>query len=225
MASALVLGPSPGSDLGFSWRTDGRLHSAIHLQWAPPLNSPRRRYWEPSQERMLIRFDPELQSQVMGEIGENARVVCAEALAKAGWHMQDVEAFVTHQPMSWYGPYLMDILGLPDGTLCDSFAEYANINSACIPASLHEAKRSGKLRRGTRTLIFGPAAGYTFGAVALRWLTPLAHQAPTPTKNQAQSRNFSTAFQNRDRTGSPSIRGICPPPGMVASFTFVFGLP
>jgi len=169
MASAMVVGPSTGSGLSFSWRTDGRLHAAIRLQWAPPTGAAPRRYWEPAQDRMQIRFDPELQSQVMGEVAHHARIVCLEALDKADLRPDQIDAFVTHQPMSWYGAFLLDTLGLPDGVLCDSFADYANINSACIPASLHQAKRSGKIKPGSRTLIFGPAAGYTFGAVAMIW--------------------------------------------------------
>ena len=114
-------------------------------------------------------FDQQLQQRVNGEVARYAEITVAEALARAQRSLDDVELFVTHQPMSWFGAYMEDTLGLRDGVAFDSFEEYANINSPSITASLHEARRAGRLERGTRALIYCPAAGYTYGAVALRW--------------------------------------------------------
>jgi 3-oxoacyl-[acyl-carrier-protein] synthase III len=169
MASAFVLGPVPGAEMAFSWRTDGSLHAAISLQWSAPSGAPGRRYWERSDERLLIRFDHELQQRVNREVAQHAVVTTAEALARAEMRLRDVELFATHQPMSWYGAFMDDVLGLADGVSCSSFEDYANVNSASLPASLHDARRAGRLPRGSRVLLFCPAAGYTYGAVAMRW--------------------------------------------------------
>lgn len=169
MAGAFVLGPVPGARMDFAWRVDGRLHAAIRLAWDHPSGAARRRWWEQADERLLIRFDPELQQQVMGEIADNARVVCAEALGRAELATPEVQTFLSHQPMAWYGAFIADVLGLADGVVFDSFEEYGCVNSAGIATSMHEARRAGRLERGTRALIFSPAAGYTFGAVAVRW--------------------------------------------------------
>lgn len=169
MASAFVLGPSPGTTAACSWRTDGRLHGAIKLQWAPESGAGERKYWERSQEGLRIRFDAALQAQVMGEIAHNARVVCAEALDKAEMRREDVDVCLHHQPMNWYGAFLADVLGLADNVVFDTFEEYANINAAGTPASLHHARLAGRVRPGSNVLMFGPAAGYTFAAMAIRW--------------------------------------------------------
>jgi 3-oxoacyl-[acyl-carrier-protein] synthase III len=169
MAASFVMGPSPGTEMSFSWRTDGRLHGAIKLRWGNPAGSPPRPYWARSQEKLLIHFDPILQEQVMAEIAGNARVVCAEALQRAELAMGDLEIIVPHQPMSWFNAFLADVLEVGDGIIFDTFEEYSSINSASIPATLHDARRAGRIRRGTKALLFGPAAGYTFGAVAIRW--------------------------------------------------------
>lgn len=167
-ASAYVLGPSPGTTMAFSTRTDGRLHAAASLEWQAPSNSGRR-FWDPSRERLQIHFDPVLQPQVMGELRANARVVCGEALERAELRIEDLDLFVSHQPMSWYTAFIEESLGLRDGIAFDTFEEYANVNSVSICASLHHARRAGRAGAGTRALIFGPAAGYTFAAVAIRW--------------------------------------------------------
>ncbi len=171
MAAAFVLGPTPSSLCAFSWRTDGRLHGAIRLEWTAPSGQAPRRYWERSQERFLIRFDPALQPQVMGELRDYARTVCQEALERAGLRIDQIDAFVSHQPMSWYAAFMSDSLGLRDGVSFDTFEEYASINSVSISASLHHARRVGHVGPGKNVLLFGPAAGYTYGAAAIRWGT------------------------------------------------------
>jgi len=169
MASAFVLGRSPGARAAFSWRTDGRLHGAISTPWEVPAGAPPRRYWEPSKERLMVHFDPSLQAELMGEIAEKARIVCAEALARAEMTLDEIEVFISHQPMSWYDAFISDVLGLRDGVLFGTFEEYANINASSITASLHHARLEGRITKGTKVLMFGPAAGYTYGAAALRW--------------------------------------------------------
>ncbi|APR79637.1 3-oxoacyl-[acyl-carrier-protein] synthase, KASIII [Minicystis rosea] len=169
LASAFVLGPSPGTEMAVSWRTDGRLHGAIRLAWGTPGGEPPARWWERSPERLQIRFDPALQEEVMSEIAGNAKTVCDEALQRAGMRSDDLETFIAHQPMSWNKAFMEDVLSLEDGVAYDTFEEYACINSVGIPASIYEARRSGRIKRGSNVLLFGPAAGYTYAAAAIRW--------------------------------------------------------
>ncbi len=169
MASSFVLGSSPGTAAASSWRTDGRLHGAIKLQWSPEAGASERKYWERSLEGLRIRFDSALQAQVMSEIANNARVVCGEALERAGIRTEDVDVCLHHQPINWFGALLSDVLGLADNVVFDTFQEYANINAAGTPTSLHHARLAGRIRRGSNVLMFGPAAGYTFAAMAIRW--------------------------------------------------------
>jgi len=167
-AAAFVLGPSPGATMCFATRTDGRLHDAVGLEWRAPSNSGRR-FWESSRERLQIRFDPGLQPQVMGELRSYARVVCNEALERAEMRVDELDLFVSHQPMSWYTPFIEESLGLRDGIAFDTFEEYGSVNSVSISASLHHARKAGRVGAGRRVLLFGPAAGYTYAAVAIRW--------------------------------------------------------
>lgn len=169
LAAAYVLGARPGGRLSFAWRTDGRLHDSTLLQWDAPTGSTRRRYWERSREQLLIRFDPELQPLVMGDLQRYAPIVVGEALGRADMQLEDVEVFVSHQPVSWYPEFIEETLGLRAGVTFHTFEEYANVNSPSLTASLHHAIAAGKIERGTRVLFFGPAAGYTYGAAAVRW--------------------------------------------------------
>ena len=169
MASAFVLGPSPGTRMAFGWRTDGSLHAAIKLHWAPPSGAKKRRWWESAPEGLYIDFDPELQAQLMGQIVKNAPIVCAEALERGEMTREDVEVFITHQATYWQSSLMEDVLGLKPGAGFEMFEEYANINSAGIPASVFHALKAGKISKGSKVLLFGPAAGYTYAAAAIHW--------------------------------------------------------
>ena len=169
MASAFVLGPSPGTQMAFGWRTEGRLHGAIKLHWAPPTDAPPRRWWEGAREALYIGFDPELQAQLMGQIAENAPIVCQEALGRAEMTVDELEVFITHQATYWQSSFMEDVLGVPPGVGFETFEDYANINSAGIPTSVFHARQQGKIGPGRKVLLFGPAAGYTYAAAAIRW--------------------------------------------------------
>ncbi len=169
LAAAYVLGARPGGRMAFAWRTDGRLHDATLLQWDAPTGSGRRRYWEQPKEQLLIRFDGELQPQVMSDLQRYAPIVVEEALARAEMRLEDVDVFISHQPMAWYPEFIEETLGLKEGTMVHTFEEYANVNSPSLTASLHHALATNRVPSGARVLLFGPAAGYTYGAAALRW--------------------------------------------------------
>ncbi len=169
MASAFVLGPVPGAAMTSAWRTAGELHGAIRLEWRRPTGAPPPSYWQPTADRLLISFDRELQRQVNADVATYAKSTCKTVLEQIGWEIADVELFVSHQPMSWFTPYMEDTLGLADGVGFSTFEEYANINSASVTASLHAAKQAGRLVPGTRVLLYCPAAGYTYAAMALQW--------------------------------------------------------
>lgn len=169
MASAFVLGPSPGARMTCSWHTDGSFHAAIKLHWTSPARSRPRRWWERSQESFLIGFDPVLQEKVMGSIAQQASAVSEAALLAAEMRKDEIDIFISHQPMSWFRAFMEDTLELPDGKAFDTFEEFANINSASVTASIGEARRSGRIGPGKKVLLFCPAAGYTYGALAIHW--------------------------------------------------------
>jgi 3-oxoacyl-[acyl-carrier-protein] synthase-3 len=169
MASAFVVGPSPGARMAFGWRTDGSLHSAIKLRWAPPSAAEARRWWEPATEALSISFEPQLQAQLMGQIAKNASIVCHLALERAEMTLGEVDLFITHQATYWQSSFIEDVLGLGEGVGFETFEEYANINSSGIPASILHARQAGRLEQGARALLFGPAAGYTYAAAAIEW--------------------------------------------------------
>lgn len=169
LAAAFVVGKREGSKMAFAWRTDGRLHDATLLKWDAPTGDRGRRYWERSREQLLIRFDAELQPQVMGDLQRYAPIVVQEALARADMKLEEVDVFISHQPMAWYPEFIEETLGLRAGAMVHTFEEFANVNSPSLTASLQHALALGRIARGARVLFFGPAAGYTYGAAALRW--------------------------------------------------------
>lgn len=169
MAGAFVLARRAGKRIDFGWRVDGRLHAAIKLAWDAPTDAAPRAWWQPSRERLLIRFTPELQQQVMGELTVHMKELSHEVLARAEMPLESVDVVLSHQPMSWYGELMADTLALRNDVVFLTFEEYANINSASMAASMHHARKAGRIQEGSNVLFFCPAAGYVFGAAAVRW--------------------------------------------------------
>ena len=169
MASAFVVGRSPGAELTFAWETDGSLAEAIRLDWDAPTGARPRQYWEPARERIVIRWRDDLQQQVMAQVEGKAKALCDQVLSRAGVRLDDIDAFITHQPMNWFVPFMEDVLGLREGIAVSTFEEFANINSASVTATLHHAITQRRIRRGRYALIFCPGAGYTYGAAVTRW--------------------------------------------------------
>lgn len=168
MASALLLGEVRGARLACSSHVEGRLHGAVRLDWAVPEGAAAgRRYYEPPVERMAILFDAGLKAEAMRDMAARAAPLCQEALARAELDIKGVGAFVCHQPLSWACALFADVLGLPDGVAIDVFPEYANIGSCSIAAGLHHARQAGRLGGGQALLLFAPAAGATYLAMAL----------------------------------------------------------
>jgi 3-oxoacyl-[acyl-carrier-protein] synthase III len=169
LATAFVVGKREGATIDFAWETDGALHGAIKLAWDRPTGSAARDWWQQAPERLVIRWDDELQAKVMSEVGDHAKKVCGKALWQAEARMEDIDVFVTHHPMNWFVAFMEDTLGLKEGVTISTFEDYASVNSACVPASLARGVREGRITPGKHVLLFCPGAGYTYGAAVIRW--------------------------------------------------------
>jgi 3-oxoacyl-[acyl-carrier-protein] synthase-3 len=60
-------------------------------------------------------------------------------------------------------------LGLPDEKVVINLERFGNTTGATIPLALADAVADGKLQRGDLVLLASVGAGFTVGAVLLRW--------------------------------------------------------
>ncbi len=78
----------------------------------------------------------------------------------------DIDLVVPHQA-SGVGLQLLRRFGWPDESIVETIAELGNCVSASIPATLYQAVRDGRARRGDRLLLVGTGAGLSIGGLVL----------------------------------------------------------
>lgn len=88
-------------------------------------------------------------------------------LKKAKWTAEDVDLVIPHQASKAALVHLARRCGFSSEKIVDIIAERGNQVAASIPSALDAARRAGRLRAGTKTLLLGTSAGVAFGGMAL----------------------------------------------------------
>lgn len=108
-----------------------------------------------------------------GALGRDTAEPCLRecvsgALESAGLAATDVDFWVFNTPNAWYGDVCAEVLGLPPDSFLSVYPRYGNIGAALMPATLHEALRSGRTGAGERVLCYSIGSTSTASAVVLR---------------------------------------------------------
>lgn len=94
----------------------------------------------------------------------------SEALLKRnGFTGKDVGLFVPHQANRRIIMSSAERLGLKEDRIIINIDEFGNTTAGTIPLALESARQQGRLKKGDLVLIAAVGAGFTVGAVLLRW--------------------------------------------------------
>jgi 3-oxoacyl-[acyl-carrier-protein] synthase-3 len=91
------------------------------------------------------------------------------ALEKAGISKDEVNWFIPHQANLRIIETTAGLLDFPMEKVITTVEKYANTSSASIPATLSEAAKEGKIKRGDLILMAAFGSGLTSGAILLRY--------------------------------------------------------
>ncbi len=94
---------------------------------------------------------------------------CTAALDKAGITSADLNLVIPHQANIRIIRAVADRLGISDDQLLVNIEETGNLSAASIPVALDQAVRAGQLHDGDLILMTAFGAGWSYGAVVLRW--------------------------------------------------------
>lgn len=89
------------------------------------------------------------------------------ALEQAGWSLEDVDLFITHQGNAFLVDEIVKDLGVDPSRAVNDVHRHGNTSGASVAIALSEAVADGRARRGDRVLVTTAGAGWTFGATAL----------------------------------------------------------
>ncbi len=95
--------------------------------------------------------------------------VTVEIMKKNNLSSDDIAWFVPHQANLRIISATAQRMGLPMEKVMVNIDRYANTTTATIPSCLSEWWEQGKIKRGDRLILASFGAGFTWGAVYLRW--------------------------------------------------------
>ncbi|HDM90391.1 MAG TPA: ketoacyl-ACP synthase III [candidate division WOR-3 bacterium] len=90
-------------------------------------------------------------------------------LEKAGMKPEDITWLVPHQANIRIIDSTRERLGLPPEKVYVNIDKYGNTSAASIPIALSEMHEKGLLKKGDIVLLVSFGAGFTWGAVLMRW--------------------------------------------------------
>jgi 3-oxoacyl-[acyl-carrier-protein] synthase-3 len=90
-------------------------------------------------------------------------------LDRNGMDPSQLDLFVSHQANRRIIEASTERLGLPPEKVIINLERYGNTTAGTIPLALADARRSGRLKKGDLVLLASVGAGFTVGAVLLRW--------------------------------------------------------
>jgi 3-oxoacyl-[acyl-carrier-protein] synthase-3 len=100
---------------------------------------------------------------------EGLTAITAELMGRNSLSIGDVDWFVPHQANLRILEVVADRLRVPFEKVVVNVDRYGNTSAATIPIALSEWQQAGRLRKGDRVVLCSIGAGYTLGAVYLRW--------------------------------------------------------
>jgi 3-oxoacyl-[acyl-carrier-protein] synthase-3 len=97
------------------------------------------------------------------EIAKNAAIdlkfVVEESLKKANLSINEIDFFVTHQPVAWAGNVWRESIGIPPSKFYESFEKYGNIATCATATNLLEAIEQKLIKSGNNIIIASSGAG------------------------------------------------------------------
>jgi 3-oxoacyl-[acyl-carrier-protein] synthase III len=95
--------------------------------------------------------------------------LAVEMLERNGFTTKDLALVVPHQANLRIIRGMQERLGVDDSKVMINIDHFGNTTAGTIPLGMMEAVEQGRLRKGDLVLLIAVGAGYTTGAVLMRW--------------------------------------------------------
>ncbi len=166
-AGAVVLGPSENNEFGvldFAHEIDGSGGSALCM---PAGGSLRPATHDTVDQRMhFVKQDgPSVFKFAVRRTGD----LCDRLLKRNNVTADDIDLFVSHQANRRIIEAVAGRVGIDPSKVIINIERFGNTTAGTIPLALNDAVESGRLKKGDLVLLASVGAGFTVGAVLLRW--------------------------------------------------------
>ena len=166
-AGAVVLGVSedPASGiLDFEHKVDGSGGPALCM----PAGGSRQPASRDTVDQRLHYVKQEGQAVFKFAV-RNTGEICERLLQRNNVSATDVDLFVSHQANRRIIMSAAERIGMPEEKVIINIDRFGNTTAATIPLALNDAVLSGRLKKGDLVLLASVGAGFTVGAVLVRW--------------------------------------------------------
>jgi 3-oxoacyl-[acyl-carrier-protein] synthase III len=99
----------------------------------------------------------------------NTEEACRRVLVRNKIHADDIDLFVSHQANRRIIMSAATKLGVPEEKVIINIEKFGNTTAGTIPLALNDAIESGRLKHGDLILLASVGAGFTVGAILMRW--------------------------------------------------------
>jgi len=166
-AGAVVLGPSEGHAMGildFLHEIDGSGGAALCM---PAGGSLRPASHDTVEQRMhFVKQDGQT---VFKFAVRRTGDLCERLLKRNGVTADDIDLFVSHQANRRIIEAVAERVGVDRSKVIINIERFGNTTAGTIPLALNDAVEEGRLKKGDLVLVASVGAGFTVGAVLLRW--------------------------------------------------------
>jgi len=100
---------------------------------------------------------------------KNTEEIARRLLGRNGLEPSQIDLFVSHQANRRIIEAASERLGLGPDKVIINLEMYGNTTAGTIPLALADARRQGRIKKGDLVLLCSVGAGFTVGAVLLRW--------------------------------------------------------
>jgi 3-oxoacyl-[acyl-carrier-protein] synthase-3 len=166
-AGAVVLSPASGGEpaiIDFAHEIDGSGGPALCM----PAGGSRMPASHETVEKRLHYVKQDGQTVFRFAVRKTEEI-SRRVLERNGLEPADVDLFVSHQANRRIITAAAERLGLPDSKVVINLERFGNTTGATIPLALADAVADQRLNRGDLVLLASVGAGFTVGAVLLKW--------------------------------------------------------
>jgi len=166
-AGAAVLSPAAEGEpciLDFMHEIDGTGGHALHM----PAGGSRHPASHETVDKRMHFVKQDGQTVFKFAVKKNQELAL-RLLDRHGLTGEDLDLFVSHQANRRIIEATAERLGLGPDKFVINLEKYGNTTGGTIPLALNDARAQGRLKHGSLVLLASVGAGFTAGAVLLRW--------------------------------------------------------
>ena len=126
-------------------------------------------WWQAGGAFSMGSRDPESTRMLMQDTVPTAARTVAELAHLAGFAVDSIAALLSVQPRRWVPLAIAEALGLDPSVAEQTYEQYAHLGGVGPVVNLIAARDAGRLKPGSRVVMYAQGAGFTRAAANLSW--------------------------------------------------------